>query len=111
MFAAYYWLWLGDLAAHEVIVVRCPCERSVEFPPGLLQRRYHLASDTLVFDLQFRLRCEGCNRRGGFRITIFDNRTRGNNSKPRLKRVVVAGERSRERVPQRRPAAWRSFDA
>jgi hypothetical protein len=28
-----------------------------------------------------------------------------------LKRVVVAGERSRERVPQRRPAAWRFFDA
>jgi len=86
------WLRLGDLAAHEVIVVRCPCERSVEFPPGFLHRRYHLASDTLVFDLQFRLRCKGCNRRSGFRITIFDNRTRGDNSKPRLERVVVAGE-------------------
>ena len=85
------WLRLGDLAAHEVIVVRCPCERSVEFPPGFLQRRYHLASDMLVFDLQFRLRCSHCNRRSGFRITIFDNRTRGDNSKPRLERVV-AGE-------------------
>ena len=31
-------------------------------------------------------------RRGGFRITIFDDRTRGDNSKPRLERVVVAGE-------------------
>jgi hypothetical protein len=86
------WLRLGDLAAHEVIVVRCPCERSVEFPPGYLQRRHQMPSDTLVFDLQFRLRCEGCNRRAGFRITIFDNRTRGDNSKPRLERVVVAGE-------------------
>ena len=28
------WLRLGDLARHEIIVVRCPCERSVEFPPG-----------------------------------------------------------------------------
>ena len=28
----------------------------------------------------------------GFRITIFDNRTRGDHSKPRLERVVVAGE-------------------
>ena len=30
------WLRLGDLAAHEVVVVRCPCERSVEFPPGFI---------------------------------------------------------------------------
>ena len=34
----------------------------------------------------------GCNRRSGFRITIFDERTRGDSSKPRLERVVVAGE-------------------
>ena len=33
-----------------------------------------------------------CNRRSGFRITIFDKRSRGDNSKPRLERVVVAGE-------------------
>ena len=25
------WLRLGDLAPHEVIVVRCPCGRSVEY--------------------------------------------------------------------------------
>ena len=86
------WLRLGDLAAHEVIVVCCPCERSVEFPPGFLQRRYRLASDMLVYDLQFRLRCSHCNRRSGFRVTIVDNRTRGDNAKPRLERVVVAGE-------------------
>jgi hypothetical protein len=46
----------------------------------------------LVFDLQLRLRCSHCNRRSGFHITIFDTRTRGDNSKPRLERVVVAGE-------------------
>ena len=72
--------------------MRCPCGRSVEYPRGFLQRRYRLASATLVFDLQFRLRCSHCNRRSGFRISIFDNRTRGDNSKPRLERVVVAGE-------------------
>jgi hypothetical protein len=33
-----------------------------------------------------------CNRRSGFRITIFDERTGGDNLTPRLKRVVVAGE-------------------
>ena len=83
------WLRLGDLAAHEVVVVRCPCGRSVEYFPGFLQRRHRIPSDTLVFDLQFRLRCKGCNRWSGFRITIFDNRTRGDNAKPRLERVVV----------------------
>ena len=86
------WLRLGDLAPHEVIVVRCPCGRSVEYFPGFLQRRRRLPSDFLVYDLQFRLRCKGCNEWRGFRITIFDNRTRGDNSKPGLERVVVAGE-------------------
>ena len=42
---------------------------------GFLQRRYRMPSDTLVWNLQFRLRCKGCNRRAGFRIAIFDNRT------------------------------------
>ena len=64
------WLRLGELAAHEVIVVRCPCERSVEYHPGFLQRRHRVPSDTLVYDLQFRFRCSHCNRRSGFRITI-----------------------------------------
>ena len=48
-----------------------------------------MPSDTLVFELQFRLRCKGCNGWRGFRITIFNNRTRGDNSKQRLERVVV----------------------
>jgi hypothetical protein len=51
-----------------------------------------MPSDMLVYDLQFRLRCSHCNRRGGFRITIFDNRTRGDNSKPRLERVAAAAD-------------------
>jgi hypothetical protein len=46
----------------------------------------------LAFDLQFRLRCSHCNARVGFRITIFDTRTRGDSWEPRLERVVVAGE-------------------
>jgi hypothetical protein len=53
------WLRLGDLASHEVIVVRCPCERSVEYHAGFLQRRHRMPSDTLVFDLQFRKRAGG----------------------------------------------------
>ena len=67
-----------------MIVVRCPCGRSVEYRKGFLQRRQRVPSDTLVFDLQFRLRCSHCNARVGSRITIFDNRTRGDNLKQRL---------------------------
>ena len=84
------WLRLGDLAAHEVIVVRRPCGRSVEYHKGFLQRRHRVPSDFLVYELQFRLRCSHCNARAGFRITILDTRTRGDNWKPRLERVVVA---------------------
>jgi hypothetical protein len=86
------WLRLGDVVSHEVIVVRCVCGRSVEYPAGYLQRQHRVGSDMLVYDLQFRLRCSHCDRRDGFRITIFDSRTRGDNTKPRLERVVVAGE-------------------
>ena len=51
---------------HEVIVVRCPCERSVEFPPGFLQRRYRLPSDTLVFDLPIPVAVQGVQAPGRF---------------------------------------------
>jgi hypothetical protein len=43
------------IAAHEVIVVGCPCGRSVEYHKGFLQRRHRVPSDFLVYDLQVRL--------------------------------------------------------
>jgi hypothetical protein len=57
-----------------------------------LQRRHRVPSDTLVYDLQFRLRCTYCNCRRGFRITILDARTRWDNSKPRLERVAAIND-------------------
>jgi hypothetical protein len=69
-----------------------PGGHSVEYRKGFLQRRHRVPSDFLVYDLQFQLRCSHCNDRAGFRITVFDTRTRGDSSKPRLERVVVAGE-------------------
>jgi len=39
------------------------------------------------------LRSAGGNARTGFSITIFDSRARGDNWKPRLEQVVVAGGR------------------
>jgi hypothetical protein len=81
------WLRLGDLAAHEVIVVHCPCGRSVEYHKGFLQRRHRLPSSTICsFGCGVRRAIGGA----GFRITILDTRTRGDNWWPRLERVVVA---------------------
>src|SRR3546814_11272537 len=88
---------LLDLEPYEVVVVNCQCGRSVESPNGLLQRRHRLQSDTLVYDLQFKLRCQQCRRTSSFRIAVYDSRQRGENSKPRRARIdrqsVVAGKR------------------
>ena len=82
---------LLDLQPHEVIVVHCQCGRSVEYGHGLLQRLHKLPSDTLVYDLQFKLHCRQCNRRSGFRIGIMDERQKGDNRKRRGVRVIVPG--------------------
>jgi len=46
----------------------------------------------------------------GFRITIFDERTRGDSSKPRLERVVVAGEEGEEANVQVEVQAYTDAD-
>ena len=68
-------LWrLFDLAEHEAIKVLCPCGRCSSYGPGVFQRTRRVASDTLIYDLQFRLRCQHCNGWRGFRIWIEDTR-------------------------------------
>ena len=81
--------WVVERAVRTRAFLQCACQKRRACGR---QRRYKVASDTLVFELQFRLRCKGCNGWRGFRITILDARTRGDNWKPRLERVVVAGE-------------------
>jgi hypothetical protein len=93
---------LFDLAAHEIIVIRCECGRITEYRRGFLQRHYRIPSDTLVYDLQFRLRCGHCNRIDGFAIGIVDTRNRGDNSAPRTERIVV----SSGRIAQSYSTAW-----
>ncbi len=83
-------LRLLDLKEFEHIIVGCRCGRIVEFMPGYLQRRHRLPSTTLVYDLQYILRCTRCNAIHGFEIVIQDMRNRGNSSKPCPKRVIVA---------------------
>jgi hypothetical protein len=80
---------LFDLAPHEKIIVYCECGWVTEYGRGALQRQHRIPSDTLVYDLQFRLRCKHCNRIDGFGITIFDARCLANSSLPRVERVIV----------------------
>ena len=51
-----------------------------------------MPSDTLIYDLQFRLRCRHCNRRDGFDIGILDTRYQGNSAQPRVERFIVSKE-------------------
>jgi hypothetical protein len=68
-------LRLFDLAPHETIKVLCQCNHMiVSFGPGVMQRTRRVPSDTLIYDLQFRLRCTHCNARRGFKIWIEDTR-------------------------------------
>ena len=86
-------LRLFDVATHEAIRVVCPsCRKIVEYPHGLMQRRFGLPSDLLIFDLQFKLRCARCNCRSGFRISIIDGRMRSPETRDQqVERVIVEG--------------------
>jgi hypothetical protein len=85
-------LRLIDLAPDETVVVRCACGRITEYRRGFLQRHHRGPSDTLIYDLQFRLRCAQCNRVSGFEISVIDERHRGAGSQPRAERIIVRKE-------------------
>ena len=93
-------LRLLDLDRHDTIQVWCPgCGWTVSYGYGGLQRLERLSSTTLVFDLQFLLRCGQCRCREGFRIAIVDERSRGDRSKDPNERVVVEGAEPRYKQP------------
>jgi hypothetical protein len=81
---------LMDLKPNEAVEVTCRCGRSVVYLPGTMQRWHRVPSDTLIFDLQFRLRCKHCNRRDGFRIAVLDH-DKLSRSAPDCRTVVVDG--------------------
>ena len=80
---------LFDLGPHEAVIVRCACGSTVEYGNGYLQREYRIPSDTLVFDLQYRLRCKHCNRREGFGISVQDRQAVGTGSQRAPEIVIV----------------------
>jgi hypothetical protein len=67
-------LRLFDPADHEQIEILCTCGQRVLFGPGVMQRTRRVSSDTLIYDLQFWLRCKFCNAWRGFKISIRDTR-------------------------------------
>jgi len=83
-------LRLFDLGPNAAIVVTCACGWITEYADGMLQRRHRVPSDTLVFDLQYRLRCRQCGRRRGFTIAIQDRRPVGTSSHRPEPVVIVA---------------------
>jgi hypothetical protein len=85
-------LRLYDVGHHESVAIRCKCGRTVEYPYGLLQRRFRLRSDTLIYDLQFRFRCKQCNLRDGFTIAVVDRSASPRPGESYPERIVVAPE-------------------
>jgi hypothetical protein len=80
-------LGIGDLGPFDTISVQCLCGRSVQYLPQSVKRRAW-PKKAIIRELKFR--CTVCNRRSGFRITIFDERGRGDNTR-RNERVIVPG--------------------
>jgi len=83
-------LRLYDLGPEDAIVVTCLCGWITEYGEGMLQRQHRVPSDTLVFDLQYRLRCRNCGRRKGFAIAVQDRRMIGTSSHRPPPIVIVA---------------------
>ena len=82
-------LRLFDLATHESVQITCECGWITTFMRGLLQRRYRIPSDTLIYDLQYRMKCHHCNRTSGFEIAILDERDRSTSSREKPMRTLV----------------------
>lgn len=86
-------LRLYDLAQHEAVVVTCSCGWIVEHSHGVLQREHRVSSDTLIYDLQFRLKCRHCGARTGFKIAVQSRRFVGTSSHHPPERVIVEPQR------------------
>jgi hypothetical protein len=90
--------WPGLLVATSVTPAASG-GASVVFHPGAFPKTYRTPSDTLLYDLQFRLRCKHCNRNHGFEIAIGSTRTVGSSSHLQPERIVVPLGRILKRSP------------
>jgi hypothetical protein len=78
---------LCDLTPFDTIVVRCVCGRIVDLLPGVLARLHRVKQSTRIAALRFR--CEKCARNSGFRVSLFDERDRGDNLRSKRERIIV----------------------
>jgi hypothetical protein len=90
---------LFDLAEDERVHVRCLYGASAVFHPRSFPKKYRTPSDTLPYDLQFKLRCRHCNRSHSFEIAIGSTRMIGSTSHSRPERIVVSLGRNPEAKP------------
>ena len=72
--------------------MRLPPDRRVTCPAYCSSGDIGLPSDTLIYDLQYRLRCRNCNGRSGFSIAVVDGRARGDRRVQLRERIIVPGE-------------------
>ena len=101
---------LFDLAEDERVHVRCVCGASVIFHPAAFPKKYRVPSDTLLYDLQYRLRCRHCNRNHSFEIAIGSTRMIGSSSQAPPVRVVVPMSNTYGQVPVTRKLTLVEFD-
>ena len=91
-------LRLYEIGSADVLTVQCSCGHFSRFASAELQRRHKLPSDILIYDLQFRLRCQMCRRKKGMRILLWAGEPMPSKSPHDVghHRVIVEGE-----VPER----------
>ena len=71
-------LRLYDMKPRDVLTVQCSCGHISRFAAGELQRKARrVFSDMLIWDLQYRLRCQHCRRTKGMRIILWDGEPSG----------------------------------
>src|SRR5512135_2910349 len=85
-------LRLYDIEPQDVLTAQCPCGHIGRFAEGDLQRRFHVPSDTLIADLQYRMRCRQCRRSKGLRIVLWKGEPMMSRSKHDIGHHVVIVE-------------------
>jgi hypothetical protein len=84
--------------------------RKRHFPSGCFPKKYRVPSDTLLYDLQYRLRCRHCNRNHSFEIAIGSARMIGSSARAAPVGIVVPMDNKYGQVPVTRKVRLVEFD-
>ena len=97
-------LTIGDLTCNDTLRVYCTCGRIVEYLPGM-PRKKGIPETKRIADIRFR--CTRCGAISGFRVTIFDERTRGDRSKMSEKVIIACSKLQNSDIVGNRDFVWR----